>query len=313
MFDVRRLVVFREVTRAGSLSAAAAALSYTTSAVSQQIAALERELGVALLVRGPTGVRPTPSGRTLLRHAAEILTAIERTERALGEDADVLRVASFSSAAAVILPAALAELRKARPAVRPTLVPADPDDAVLLLAGGEVDAAVITQVPGESPQYSGVVTAPVYDDEFFVVLPVKHRLARFEEIPLAELADEDWVVSSATGTCPDTRVFQNACRNAGFTPSVTFRSEDYSTVQGLVAANLGVSLVPALAAVHPRPTVAVRRVAGVRLVRRIALATVATPCPGTPLGELLRLVQNVGTRLANNPAYSVPARPFSVA
>ncbi len=96
MFDVRRLVVFREVVRAGSLSAAAAALSYTTSAVSQQIAALEREVGVALLVRGPNGARPTPAGHTLLDHSTDILTAIERAERDLvrPESTAVLRVAS---------------------------------------------------------------------------------------------------------------------------------------------------------------------------------------------------------------------------
>ncbi len=163
MFDVRRLVVFREVVRAGSLSAAAAALSYTTSAVSQQIAALEREVGVALLVRGPNGARPTPAGHTLLDHSTDILTAIERAERDLvrPESTAVLRVASFASAAAAILPAALAELRFAHPHLRPTLVAADPDDGVALLTDGEVEAAVITEVPGERSPYPGVVTAPV--------------------------------------------------------------------------------------------------------------------------------------------------------
>ncbi len=87
----------------------------------------------------------------------------------------------------------------------------------------------------------------VYDGEFFVVLPAGHRLARAAEVPFAALASDQWVVSSAAGTCPDTRVFHQACRRAGFTPSVTFRAEDYTTVQGLAAANIGASLVPSLA------------------------------------------------------------------
>jgi DNA-binding transcriptional LysR family regulator len=315
VFDVRRLVVFREVVRSGSLSAAAATLSYTTSAVSQQIAALEREVGVALLVRGPSGARPTAAGRRLLDHAETILAAVERAERDLAapESDEVLRVASFSSAAAAILPAALSQLRAAHPGLRPTLVAADPDEGVALLHDGGADAAVITEVPGERPQYPGVFTAPVYDDEFFVVLPRQHRLAHLESVALADLAEEDWIVSSATGVCPDIKVFQKACRSAGFTPSVTFRSEDYTTVQGLVAANLGVSLVPSLAAAQARNNVAVRRVAGPRPVRRISMATLEEPSAGTALATLVRLVQGVGARLSNDAAYSVPARPFSVA
>ena len=109
-------------------------------------------------------------------------------------------------------------------------------------------------MPGEDAEFSGVHTMPVYDDEFFVVLPARHRLAAAAEVPFAALAAEQWVVSSETGTCPDVRVFQQACRRAGFIPSVTFRSEDYPTVQGLVAANLGVSLVPSLAAAPLGPT-----------------------------------------------------------
>ena len=104
MFDVRRLVVFREVARCGSLSAAAASLSYTTSAVSQQISALEREVGVAVLVRGPAGARPTEAGRRLLGHTETILAAIAAAEDDLARHGsaapDVLRVASFASAAA---------------------------------------------------------------------------------------------------------------------------------------------------------------------------------------------------------------------
>lgn len=314
---MRRLVVLREVVRCGSLSAAATSLSYTTSAVSQQITALERDLGCPLLIRGPTGARPTPAGRKLLEHAAGILEAIGAAERDLVRLATAaperVRVASFSSAAAAILPRAFAQFRGMYPQTEIELVSADPDEGVAMLGNDGVDAAVITEVPGEGPEFPGVHRIAVYDDEFFVVLPSRHRLASAVEVPFAALATEQWVVSSATGSCPDTRVFREACRRAGFTPSVTFRAEDYSTVQGLVAANLGVSLVPSLAAAGARGDVAVRRVAGCHPVRRIALATTHPPATGSPLAALMSLVRTVGARLTADAVYSVPARPSSVA
>ncbi|WP_319437396.1 LysR family transcriptional regulator [Mycobacterium sp. RTGN5] len=317
MFDVRRLRVLQEVARCGSLSAAAATLNYTTSAVSQQISALERDIGTVVLVRGPSGARPTPAGTRLLEHAERILDAVAKAEQDLQSLAaagpDLIRVASFTSAAAAILPRALARFRTRHPRTKVQLIDADPDDGVALLASGGADAAIITEVPGEPSQYPGVVAVPVYDDEFFVVLPLNHRLAAAAEVALPALAAEQWVVSSATGTCPDTRVFHNACRHAGFAPSITFRAEEYSTVQGLVAANLGVSLVPSLAASDTRVDVAVRRVVGRRPVRRISVATAAPPARGTALATLVALVQGVGARLAADAVYSVPARPSSVA
>lgn len=316
MFDVRRLVVLAEVARLGSLSAAAGSLNYTTSAVSQQISALERDIGAILLVRGPSGARPTAAGAKLLEHGRMILAAIEAAERDLGSvpaAPDVIRVASFATAAAMLLPAAFARFRTAHPDIRPELITADPDDGVNLLGAGDADAALVTEVPGEPGQYRDVHTLAVYDDEFFVVLPMGHRLAGAGAVPLAALSAADWIVSSATGRCPDTRVFQNACRNAGFTPSVTFRPEDYSTVQGLVAADLGVSLVPSLALGSVRTDVAVRRVAGHRPVRRVALATVAEPAAGSPLATLAALIRGAGVQRANDSVCSFPASTFSVA
>lgn len=314
---MRRLRVLQEVARCGSLSGAAATLNYTTSAVSQQVTALERDIGAVLLVRGPSGTRPTPAGTRLLEHAERILEAVAVAERDLERlstaSPELVRIASFTSAAAAILPRALARFRSRYPRTEVKLLEADPDDGVALLAAGDVDAAIITEVPGEASPYSGIATVPVFDDEFYVVLPLDHPLATAAEVPLPALAADQWVVSTATGACPDTRVFHNACRLAGFVPSVTFRAEDYSTVQGLVAANIGVSLVPSLAASGVRADVVVRRVAGRRPVRRIAVATATPPSSGTALAALLTLVQAVGARLSADAACSVPARPFSVA
>lgn len=316
MFDVRRLVVLRAVVRFGSLRAAAAALGYTTSAVSQQITALERDVGAELLERGPSGTRSTPAGTRLLEHAESILGAVAAAEQDLARLAiaapDTLRVASFTSAAATILPRVIARYRHEFPATRIELVTADPDDAVALLDTDGVAAAMVTEVPGEAPGYPGVHTVPVYDDEFFVVLPRSHRMADAVEVPFEALACERWVVSTATGTCPDTRVFQNACRRAGFDPDVTFRADDYGTVQGMVAAGMGVSLVPSLAAWASRGDVAVRRLTH-RPVRRVAVATAVAPAPGSALARLVALTGDTGARLRARGVFSVPASPSSVA
>ncbi|MBJ7339238.1 LysR family transcriptional regulator [Mycolicibacterium sp.] len=317
MFDVRRLAVLQEIARSGSLSAAAAVMSYTTSAVSQQVTALERDLGCTLLVRGPSGAQLTPAGARLLEHVPAILGAITAAERDLaslsGTGAGVVRIASFASAAAVILPPALARLRAVVPGVDVELVGADPEDGVALLRTGDVDAAMVTEVPGGRPEFPDITTVGVYDDEFLVVLPLGHPLSDRIEIPFAGLATEKWIVSSESGTCPDTRVFRTACQRAGFEPSVTFRAADYGTVQGLVAAGLGVSLVPSLAAAGARTDVVVRRVTGNRPSRRIAIATASSPAPKSVLAIVVDLVTAAGSRLTEHAVYSIPVHASSVA
>ncbi|BBZ23887.1 LysR family transcriptional regulator [Mycolicibacter hiberniae] len=317
MFDVRRLVVLQEIARAGSLSAAAVALNYTTSAVSQQVTALERDLCCALLVRGPSGARLTPAGRKLLEHVPAIMGAVAAAERDLASITaarpGVVRIASFASAAAVILPPAIAQVRRALPGVGVELVAVDPDDGVELLRSGDADAAMVTEVPGARPEFPGISTMGVYNDEFFVVLPLGHRLAGRAEVTLADLASDNWVVSTQTGQCPDTRVFRNACQRAGFEPTVSYRAEEYATVQGLVAAGLGVSLVPSLAALGSRPDVAVRRVAGHRPVRTVAVATTAPPAPASVLAAVIGFIAAAGAATAENAVCSVAAHASSVA
>ena len=317
MFDVRRLVVLQEIARCGSLSAAAAAMNYTTSAVSQQVTALERDLGCTLLVRGPSGARPTPAGNTLLEHVPAILGAVAAAERDLANGTTrrpgAVRIASFASAAAVILPPAIARTRRVLPGLAIELVAVDPDDGVELLRNGDVDAAMVTEVPGEHTDFPGVNTLDVYDDEFFVVLPSGHRLAERTEVPMVELAHENWVVSSQTGLCPDTRVFRNACEHAGFEPNVSFRAEEYATVQGFVAAGLGVSLVPSLAASGARTDVAVRRAGGHRPVRTVAVATTAVPAPASVLSTVIGLIATAGNEIAARTECSFAASASSVA
>lgn len=310
-------MVLREVAGRGSLSAAAGHLNYTTSAVSQQITALERDVGAVLLDRGPYGARLTAAGRRLLDHSDTIMSAVAAAERDLetlaAGEARRVRIASFASAAATLLPRAVAQLRTLRPEVTIQFLSADPEEAVALLAADGAEAAVITSVPGERPDFPGLHLVPVYDDEFFVVLPARHRLADLAELPFSALAADQWVISTATGECPDVRVFQKACREAGFVPKVAFQADEYATVQGMVAANLGVSLVPSLAVGSSRADVVVRRVTARRPVRRILLATNRIPEGGSALSILLAAVRSVGDQLTVDGVCSDSVRPLTVA
>src|ERR1700731_4106895 len=155
MLDVRRLKVLKEVADQGSFSAAADALSYTQSAVSQQIAALEAEAGIALLERHPRGVSLTAAGQTLVGHAEGILARLDAAEAALAAIAGLrggrLRMASFPTAGAALMPLAIATFRERYPDVELTLSEAEPEQAVPRLLAGELDLALLFEFAGETP------------------------------------------------------------------------------------------------------------------------------------------------------------------
>jgi DNA-binding transcriptional LysR family regulator len=277
MLDVRRLQVLREVARHGSLSAAASALAYTPSAVSQQIAALEREVGVGLVERGARGSILTDAGRILVRHADQILGQISAAEEELrtlvGLEAGRLRLGAFSTAGAVLVPRAVKAFTERHPGVETDLVELDPDEATGLLAARDLDLAlvyafpVVEDLPGEAFEYVHLL-----DDRLYIALPQSHRLARRQRIKLAELAQEPWIQGVRRGST--LAVVPAACRAAGFEPRIVFRSDDHMAVQGFVAAGLGVAVVPQLALATARRDIAIRQleVAGDVLTRQVGVA-----------------------------------------
>lgn len=236
----------------GSFSAAARMLHMTPSAVSQQMATLEREVGLKLVTRSTGhGARLSAAGTTLAEHAAEILRRLSRAEAEMAALAarrtGRIRLGAFASVSATLLPPAVAGFRAAFPDLELETHVVDPVDAIPGLRADELDIAVITEVPGEGPEFDGIETYPVFDDVFSILLPITHRHAGRAEVALGEFCDEQWIVGSETGVCPDARVFRRACNEAGFSPRVAFRSEDYPSIQGLVAHGVGLSLIPALA------------------------------------------------------------------
>ncbi len=255
MLDVRRLVTLREVARCGSLAAAARALGYTQPAITHQIRQLEREAGTALVRRGGRGASLTEAGQVLVAHADAILARMAAAEEDVaaiaGLRAGRVRLASFPSGSACLVPQALARLRTAHPAVDVTLVEAEPPASVALLRQGECDLTLTFEYPGVAADDSAdVVKVPLLADRLLAVLPDAHRLAGAGELRaagagelrLAELADETWIAGCER--CRGHLV--HACAVAGFTPRIAFATDDYVAVQQLVAAGLGIALLPEL-------------------------------------------------------------------
>jgi DNA-binding transcriptional LysR family regulator len=274
MLDVRRMRVLREVARRGSFSAAAESLAYTQSAVSQQIAALEREAGTRLVERSARGVRLTDAGRALVEHAEVILARLADAEAELqaiaGLRAGRVRLAAFPSVAASLMPVAIARFRDRHPGVEVSMDLAEPQDAEQRLRAGECDVAVTNLAT--LARIDGLDHVPILDDPMYVALPAGHPLARRQALCLEDLADEDWMLGSTT-TCPDTSLFVRTCRGAGFEPRIAFHTDDYLAIQGFVAAGMGVSFIPDLALVTVRDDVVIRSLGPRPPVRHVVAAT----------------------------------------
>ena len=273
MLDVRRLRVLREVARRGSLAGAADVLSYTPSAVSQQIAALEREAGTRLLERRARGVVLTEAGRTLVTHAEVILDQLEAAEAALAALADLrrghVRMASFATAGASVLPRAVDAFRARHPAIELTVGQASPLESVARLREGRLDLALTVDLD-EGPA-EGVEVIHLFEDRLRLALHRDHPLAARDEVRLEELREETWIdvpVSTSGG-----QTATRACARAGFVPRVAFESDDYTAIRELVGAGAGIALLPDLALFAPHESVVLRSLGPDRPFRNIQVAT----------------------------------------
>jgi DNA-binding transcriptional LysR family regulator len=309
MIDVRRLRVLREVARHGSFSAAADALSYTQSAVSQQIAALERETGTVLIDRARRGIRLTDAGRALVDHAegifASLAAAQDEIEAIAGLRAGRLRLASFPTAGASLVPLAVAEFTRRYPDVELSLVEAEPDESLPRLRAGELEVALVFDYPdlpraGTEPPHEGVELVHLLEDPMYLAVPRSHPLARREHVRLEDAADELWVEGNPSGCCG--AMHRTACLSAGFEPRVGFESDDYNVVQGLVAAGVGLSLLPMLALTNLREDIAVRSLGPQTPVRRVSAAVAAGAYRSPATTAMLGVLQATGARYAEERA-----------
>lgn len=272
MLEVRRLRIFAAVAERGSFTAAAEELFMTHSAVSQQMALLERQLGVPLMVRGPRGVELTEPGKVLAERATSLLGTIANIEhemRDLKAQHACVRLGAFPTAGADLIPRVVREYRKRYADTRVVLRSAHAGDMPAALRDGSIHIGLVWDydfAPRSVPP--DVEWVHLADDPLCVLFPPDHPLAGEASVELAELAGEDWVVRGHRAPYDD--AFAVMCRLAGFEPTIAFVTDDYPSAQGLVAARIGISAAPRLALVALHPDVVAVPIAAPAPHRRIA-------------------------------------------
>ncbi|MBB1152219.1 MULTISPECIES: LysR family transcriptional regulator [Amycolatopsis] len=265
--DIRRMLVLVEVSRTGSLTAAAESLSYTVSAVSQQIGQLEDEAGQPLIERRPRGVTLTEAGRAVVRHAEKIERIVSAAHEELrdlaGLNTGTLRLGTVPTVTESFLPAAISAFRAHHPGVDLRIHSAQLSGLEHLLESREIELAITwdRERPADGPGKS-LTSELIFRDPSVLLVPSSHRLAARSSVRMEELRHEPWIIR----TSPNVLALLNAaCEAAGFEPIVTFEARSYQEAQAMVAVGMGIALVPRLSlyslrddirvltAVSPRP------------------------------------------------------------
>jgi DNA-binding transcriptional LysR family regulator len=284
--DVQRLRAFALVLDLGSISGAASVLGYTQSAVSQQLAALEREVGTPLVDRSQRPLRSTRAGALLRPHVERVLAAVGGAEAAVEDlrgGTPPLRLAAFASALSSFVPAAVRDLRRARSELVVRVLQLETDEAVERLRGGDADLAVVHHMPGLAvPETAGLQRRRLLVDDLYVVLPEGHRLARRDAVSIADLEPEPLILPRRDTPAGRFRsVVEQLCAQAGFAPRVAYELDDLPAAQAFVAT--GIAVVPMhgliLATLPPGATARplAERPAGSRTIEALASAAARTP------------------------------------
>ncbi|MFJ8628479.1 LysR family transcriptional regulator [Kitasatospora sp. NPDC093550] len=263
MLDVRRLRLLRELAHLGTIAAVAEALSFSPSAVSQQLSVLEKEAGVPLLERTGRRVALTPAGRNLVRHAESVLALLEQAGAELAHAkrglAGPLRIGTYPSAARAIIPAVLGELAAWHPGLEPMVTEVDPAVVGAALRAGELDVALVHEydlVPTDA-EPGLATTRPVFTEPMYLAARTLGTIAEQHGAP--------WIMSPPGTLCHAMAL--RACESAGFAPRIRHQIDDFTTVLALVAAGQGVALVPHLGTAQPPPGVVLTRLPMYRRTR----------------------------------------------
>lgn len=276
MIEARRLHILRAVADHGTVTAAAAALYLTPSAVSQQLSALEQETGHRLVERSARGVRLTPAGEILLSHTHVVLAQLERAEAELAAYSSgasgTVTVTSFATGIGLVVAPALAVLADTAPGIRVRVRDAEGDASLPMVLDRQTDIAVAVEYRGapgaDDPRLTRVA---LYAEPFDAVLPLAHPLAAAPRVPLSDLSGDTWIGPFPGNPCHDVVVL--ACEHAGFQPTLEHLSDDFRAVVALASAGVGVALVPRSALRGMDLTdVVVRPVDGVAPTRRVFAA-----------------------------------------
>jgi DNA-binding transcriptional LysR family regulator len=304
MLDLHRLRLLRELQLRGTLAAVATALRYSPSAVSQQLAVLEREVGVPLLEKVGRGVRLTPQAQILVEHAEAVLERLERAEAevaaSLTRVSGTVRLACFQTAALSLVPAMLNNLRAEHPQLRVELTQLDPDESMPALQARDYDLAVAEEFPGQpQPRLTGLDREEVGPDPLRLALPP--ALAGVAVGNLAELADHPWIMEPASK--PARRWVTSLCRAAGFEPDVVHESADMLLHARLVQTGHVVAVLPDLVWQRQPPSVELRDLPGGPTSRQLFTAARVGSGPRPAIAAVRSAL-----RLAHAQASALPAR-----
>lgn len=290
MLDVRKLRLLRELAARGTVAAVAEALAYTPSAVSQGLAALEREAGVPLLEKAGRRLRLTDAGRKLVAHADALIVRLEEAEtdllRADGEVRGTVRVSAFQTAALALLPEVLRSIAEQHPSLRVEYTEGEAEEALPALALGELDLVIAEEYEhARRPRHAGLVHESLLEDPLLLALPPGHPLDGRERVPLKALAAERWAAPHP-GTM-FTGMVEHACRSlGGFEPDIRHRSNDLRVLLALVDSGDAVAFVPALGSPVDRRLHELAE----RRLRRTVFAAHRKAAAGRPSLEALRQV-----------------------
>ncbi|MFD3477397.1 LysR family transcriptional regulator [Streptomyces sp. NPDC058695] len=313
MLNVRRLLLLAEVAERGSLTAAAEALSMTTSAASQQMSLFEREAGQPLIERLPRGVRTTAAGAALAERGRTIrreLQAAEADLEAFGHlDRGVVTLGSFPTASASLLPLALTRFRRAHPQVRTVVRAGVLAQLREMLHTGEVELSLLWDYDWNRVDDDQLILTPLLEDPTVLVVPTSSPLVASDRVRLSELAGQEWIIRAENHPVAD--VLRRACRQAGFEPRIAYASHDYQEAQAMVAAGLGLALAPRLALTNRRSDVRLLSLSHdqssdvVSPVRRILLARPAQRT-ATPAAQAMARVLHAIARGFTDPGLDRP-------
>lgn len=276
-------------------------MNYSPSALSQQIKALERELGVRVLERGARGAHLTEAGELLFKHAELAAAQLAAAEADLADLADGqtgrLRMGWFSTAGAVFVPDAIAQFLRENPAITLEFIEADPDECIAMLRNGQLDLALVYRFDLEPALPADLKPIHLCADPIYIAMPAGHPLATRDEIRLRELAGDQWVQGVRQGATA--AVLPRACQRAGFEPIIAFQTSDHLAVQGFVAAGIGVALIPAVSVPALRTDIVAVPLAVADLTREISAALPPFRYHSPSATKMLTILQHIAGQAAN--------------
>lgn len=274
MLDVRRLEVLLRVVEHGSVTAAAEAMQYTPSAISQQLRRLEAETGMPLVQRRARGVEPTEAGQVLAVHARKIFRQLAAADSDLRDIAGLrrgsLELGVFPTVASSFLPLAVRRFRQLYPSVQLNIRSAREGALIEMLEEGVVGLSLLWDYEWARIEPEAFSLTPLFSDATVLVVAADHPMARRNHATMSELADEAWIIRS--NDHPVVEVLQRSCVAAGFEPKISFQANDYQEAQAMVSVGLGVVLAPRTAVVNKHPNVRVVSLGESAPSRRILVA-----------------------------------------